>query len=208
MEKEADKNDQAIAEEQQQEQSVQDTQLPPPSPPHVATPPAGLDIVKDVPDTSGQNINPLNAEDLKKILHQTTLQSELCTNPVLVSVEELQRAMAEIKKKKVNPQEPPSQISTATTDQPTEKVDKETPAKVDASATQDLQGQKDTSVSTAQTQSAFPRITIVDQGRREQFNEGESPKEKEEQVIQILANLPKSGTPTETQQQPSSKVLL
>jgi hypothetical protein len=149
-----------------------------PSPPHVATPPAGSVIVKDVPDTSGQNINPLTIEDLKKILHQTTLQSELCSNPVLVSGEELQKAMAETTKTKVNPQEPPSQISIATTNQPIEKVDKETPAKVDASTTQDLQGQKDTSVSIAQTQGALPRITIVDQGRRGKVNEGESPKEK------------------------------
>ena len=96
---------------QQQEQSVQDKQLPPPSPPHipspphVATPPAESVIVKDVPNTSGQNINPLTVEDLKKILHQTTFQSELCSNPVLVSVEELQKAMVEITKTKVNPQE-------------------------------------------------------------------------------------------------------
>ena len=108
--------------------------------------------------------------------------------------------MAEITQTKVNPQEPPSQISVAPIDQPIEQVDKDTPTKVDASTTQDLQGQKDTSVCKAQTQRAFPRITIVDQGRREKLNEGESPKEKEKKVIQILANLPKSRTPTETQQ--------
>ena len=54
----------------------------------------------------------------------------------------------------------------------------------------------------------MPKITIIDQGRGEQVNEGESPKEKEQQVIQILANFPKIGTPTETQQQPSSEVPL
>ena len=54
----------------------------------------------------------------------------------------------------------------------------------------------------------MPRITIVDQGRKDQVNEGESPKEKEQQVIQVLANLPRSGTPTETQQQLRSTVPL
>ena len=75
--------------QQQTYQSVQDTQMPPPSPPHVTPTLADLVIVQDVPDTSGQNINPLIVEDLKKILHQTTLQSQLCTNLVLLSVEEL-----------------------------------------------------------------------------------------------------------------------
>ena len=173
VEKEGEKDDKATTEEQQQEQSVQDTQFPPPSPPHipspphVITPPAESAKVKDVPDTSGQSINPLTAEDLKKILHQTTLQSELCSNPVLVSVEELQKAMEEITKTKVNPQEPPSHVSTSTPDQPTEQAVKETPAKVDASATKDLQGPKDTSVSTAQGRGALPKITIIDQGRSE-----------------------------------------
>ena len=87
MEKETQKGDMATAEEQQQEQIVQDTQLPPPSPPHVAPTSIEKVIVKDVPDTSSQNINPLTVEDLRKILLQTTLQSQLCTNPVMVSVE-------------------------------------------------------------------------------------------------------------------------
>ena len=52
MEKETQKGDEAIVEKQQQEQSVQDTQLPPPSPPHVAPTFAEKLIVKDVPDTS------------------------------------------------------------------------------------------------------------------------------------------------------------
>ena len=131
---EKDEENKATAEEQQQEQSVQDTQLPPSSPPHVSspphitTPPAESPKVKDVPDTSGQNINPLTVQDLEKILHQTSLQSELCTNPVLVSVDELQKAIAEITKTRVNTQEPPSQVATA--EQPTEQAAKETSAKV------------------------------------------------------------------------------
>lgn len=41
----------------------------------------------------------------------------MCTSPILVSVEELQRAVAEITNKKVNPQEPASQSPTATSGQ-------------------------------------------------------------------------------------------
>ena len=43
---------------------------------------------------------------------------------------------------------------------------------------------------------------------RDQVNEGESLKEREQQEIQILANFPRSGTPTETQQQSSLEVPL
>ena len=93
----------AIAKEQQQEQSVQDTQLPPPSPPHATPTPVESIIVKDVPDITGQNVNPLTIEDLKKILHQTTLQAHFCTIHVLVSVDELQKVVAKITKEKVKP---------------------------------------------------------------------------------------------------------
>ena len=74
VEKDNQEGEQATTENQQQEQSVQDTQLPPPSPPHSATPLAESVTIKDVPDISSQNINPLTTEDLKKILHQTNLQ--------------------------------------------------------------------------------------------------------------------------------------
>lgn len=82
--------------------------MPPHSPPHTISTPTVNVTIKDVIDTSGQNINPLTVEDLKRILHQKTLQSQLCTSPVLVSVEELQRTIAEITKDKVNLQELPS----------------------------------------------------------------------------------------------------
>ena len=52
MEKETQKGDEATVEKQQQEQSVLDTQLPPPSPPHATPTPTKFLIVKDVPDTS------------------------------------------------------------------------------------------------------------------------------------------------------------
>ena len=77
VEKDNQEGEKPIVEEQQQEQSVQDTQLPPPSPLHSATPPVESVTIKDVPDNSGQKINSLTVEDLKKILHQTTLQSQL-----------------------------------------------------------------------------------------------------------------------------------
>lgn len=113
-----------VEKEKQKDQSVQDTQLPPPSPPHVTITPTDTIIVKDVPNTFAQNINPLTVEDLKKILDQSTQQEKLCTNPILVSVDDLQKVVAEIIGDKMNPQEPPSIISTATSGQlPIQTVD-------------------------------------------------------------------------------------
>ena len=104
--------------EQQLDQSVQDTQLPPPSPPQATISPAETVTIVDVPDTSAQNINPLTAEDLKKILDQSTKQALLSADPVLVSMDELQKLVESTVKDKVNPQEPPSNIFTATSGQP------------------------------------------------------------------------------------------
>ena len=97
---------------------MQDTQMPSPRPPHVTPTLVGSLVVQNVPDTSSQNIKPLTVEDLKKILHQTSLQAQLCANLVLVSVEELQKAVAKITKEKVNPQEPPFHTQIATNGQP------------------------------------------------------------------------------------------
>lgn len=77
----------------QQDQSVQDTQLPPPSPPHSTNTLAKVVKIKDVVDTSCQNINPLTVEDLTKILDQETHQAQLCKNPILVSIEKIQKSM-------------------------------------------------------------------------------------------------------------------
>ena len=85
---------------------MQDTQLPPPSPPHTITPVETIKI-KDVVDTSCQNINPLTTEDLSKILDQSTQLAQLCSSPILVSVDELQKLVDKLKKVKVSPQEPP-----------------------------------------------------------------------------------------------------
>ena len=103
-----------IVEEQQTEQSVQDTQVLAMSPLHDTITPIETIIVKDVPNSSPQNINPLTTKDLKKILDQFTLQARLCENHVLVSVEEISKAVADITRDKVNPQELPSVISLAT----------------------------------------------------------------------------------------------
>ena len=93
-----------IADQQQQEeQSVQDTQLQPPSPPHVISTPANTITVKDVPEKSYQNNNPLIVEDLTKILDQSTQQEKLCTNPILVSVDESQKVVVDSIRDKVNP---------------------------------------------------------------------------------------------------------
>ena len=54
---------------------MQDTQMPPPSPPHATITPTKTMIVKDVIDISCQNTNPLIAEDLLKILDQSTQQA-------------------------------------------------------------------------------------------------------------------------------------
>ena len=72
--------------EQQEEQSVQDTQLPNVSPQHTTSENNITIIVKDVSNITAQNINPLIEEDLKKILDQSTLQVKLCDNPILVLV--------------------------------------------------------------------------------------------------------------------------
>ena len=75
--------------------------------------PIEIVTIQDVLDAFGQNINPLSIENLKKILHQTTLEAQLCTNLVLVSVEEIQKFVDDITKEKVNPKEPPSHIQIA-----------------------------------------------------------------------------------------------
>ena len=59
------------------------------SPPHDTNTPIDTITLKDIPNSSAHNINPLTIEDLKKILDQSTLQARLCENPVMVSVDEL-----------------------------------------------------------------------------------------------------------------------
>ena len=96
----------------QHDQSVQDTQLPFPSPPHSTITAAKIIKIKDVVDTSYQNIKPLTIEDLTKILDQSTQAARLCTSPILVSVDELQKSVDKSINVKVKTQEPPKIIQT------------------------------------------------------------------------------------------------
>ena len=106
-EKKDEEKEEEMSKGEEQEQSVQDTQLPPPRPPHSPITPVEKIKIKDVVDTSCQNINPLTIEDLTKILDQATKHAQLCENPILVSVEELQKLVEKIKEGEVKPQEPP-----------------------------------------------------------------------------------------------------
>ena len=121
------------------------------SPPHDTSMPAEAIIVKDVLDSSAQNINPLTTEDLKKILDQSTLQARLCENPVLVSVDELQKAIAEITRDKVNTQEPPFFIPSTTSDQPLIQTSVDTSTKVDTTIKVDLVEQRQTTIEEKET---------------------------------------------------------
>lgn len=215
VEKEVQKSDMATIDQQQQDQSLKDTQMSLPNPKHVTPTPVDLVIVQDVPDTSGQNVNPLTIEDLKKILHQITLQAQLCANLVLVSVEELQKVVAMITKEKVNPKDPPSHTKTSTSGQPQEKTTQDESARVDTTVTmtstteqegKKKKGQQDTSITTTQSQGAPPHITIIDQGRTKE-NKEEIPKENEQEAIQTLINLPTIGTSIGTTQQLSTDAI-
>lgn len=97
---------------------MQDTQMSSASPPHDTSAISKIITIKDVSDASTQNINPLIADDLKKILDQSTLRAQLCRNLVLVSVEELQKVVTKVIRDKVNTQEPPSVIPLVTLVQP------------------------------------------------------------------------------------------
>ena len=52
------------------------------------------------------------AEDLTKILDQSTQVARLCTRPILVSVDELQKSVVDSKEVKVQIQEPTSIVQT------------------------------------------------------------------------------------------------
>ena len=118
------------------------------------------------------------------------MQAQLCASPILVSVEELQKAVAQITQEKVNPQEPPSQTAIDTIGTTRGEEIKE------------QSGQISASVTTAQSPGALPQITIVDQiSRQEEKDKVETPKEQE--AIQALVTLPTSGTPHKQQKDES-----
>ena len=115
-------NQETTKAEQQEEQSVQDTQLSDVKPQNVTSVNTKTIIVKDVSDHISQNINPLTKEDLKKILDQSTLQAKLCDNLVLVSVDELQKIVTDSTMKEVNTQRPPTITPQVTNVQPLDKI--------------------------------------------------------------------------------------
>lgn len=80
-----------VEEEKQTKQSVQDEQLLSDSPPSETSTNIEIVKVKDLSKTISQNINPLTQDDLKRILLKTTLQAKLIDNPILVSVDEIQK---------------------------------------------------------------------------------------------------------------------
>ena len=68
----------------------------------------------------------------------STLQSKLCNNPILVSVEELQKTVTKVTRDKVNPQEPSSVIPSITQVQlPIQKI-VDTSTKVDTNIKVDI----------------------------------------------------------------------
>ena len=93
---------------------MHNTQLPSFIPPHDTTQKIKTITIKDVSNPLTHNINHLTIEDLKKILDQSTLQEKLFGNPILVSMEELQKVVIDVTREKVNPQEPPSIIPSVT----------------------------------------------------------------------------------------------
>lgn len=117
-------DDQAIAENKQQlEKSVQDTQMSSTDPPHVISASTETVIVKDVSNPTNQNINPLIEEEyLKRILFQSTLQTKLCGNHVLVSVHEIQKSESMIVGEEVKTQETTTVTPQVTSVQPSQLV--------------------------------------------------------------------------------------
>lgn len=82
-----------MATTEDEQQDVEDVQVLSVSPPHIGqVSQHELVQIKDVDDNSTQKINPLTEEDLKKILKDSTTTTQLCSNPILVRVDEIQNA--------------------------------------------------------------------------------------------------------------------
>lgn len=47
--------------------------------------------IKDFPDNFAQNINPLTDDDIKKILKDSTMVAKLCSNPLLVRTNKIEK---------------------------------------------------------------------------------------------------------------------
>ena len=113
----------------------------------------------------------------------------------MVSIDELQKAIADITRDKVNTQEPPSATPTTTSGQLQEKTSKDTSIKVDTivkvvmieqqtktieETTKEQAGQTDAFVSIAQTQ-GVSQIIVIDQDRSKE--DKDIPNKKEQEAI-------------------------
>ena len=134
------------------------------------------------------NINPLTAEDLTKILDQATKHAQLCENPILVSVEELQKSVDKVKEGEVQPQEPPQVIQTTGLS----FIPPPLPLRLTMEAHQEPSGTvgEVTDIS-VQIVSTPPTTTTQEKDKEET-------QDKKESAIQTLVELPKIGTPTKT----------
>ena len=145
---------------------------------------------------------------MKKILDQSTLQARLWENLVLVSVEELQKAIAHITRHKVNTKEPSCAIPLATSAQPLVQIVDDASIMVGTQTSpmwvlEAQIGQTEVSILEIQTQGAG-QISLIDQAKSE---EKDIPKEKEQETIQLLVNLPTSSSPTKVLQRLSTDAI-
>lgn len=181
---------------------MQDTQLPTPSPPHATITPAKIIKIKNFIDTSGQNINPLTIENLAKNLDQSTQAARLCSSPILVSVDELQKVVVKSKEVKVKTQEPP--LITQTTG--ILFLPPPSPPKVVTDALQ-----VPSAVAVGEDKEKLVQLAstppTIDSEKEKQIEEKEETRDEEESTIQTLVELPKIGTPTQTLQKSSIEML-
>ena len=128
--------------------------------------------------------------DLSNILDQSTQLAQLCSSPILVSVDELKKLVDKIKEVKVSSQDPPKTIQTTRL----LLLPPPSPPKLVTQALQEpsVASGVDTGIS-VQTMST-PPTTEREQDKQEE--EKEETHDKEESTIQTLVEFPKIGTPT------------
>ena len=160
----------ATIEELQEENGVQDTQMPSMSPPHDTNEPTKIIIVKDVFYSSAQNIDPLTREHQNQILDQSIVDARSGKNIILVSIDELHKVVADITRDKVNTQEQPFSIASTSSGQPLIQILLDSSKKVNRTIKVDLVKQRYTTIEekektkdqpNAQTQGPS-QITVID----------------------------------------------
>ena len=130
----------------------------------------------------------MTAEDLAKILDQSTLAAKLCSNPVLVSVDELKKPVAKSQAVKVQTQEPPSIKQTTGL-----LLLPPPPSNIIGDSLQVLSAT--TGEAKGTTKQPTCSTPTSDQHEDTQAEEKDETSEKEESAIQVLVTLPKSSTP-------------